>query len=254
MRLIVLGSGTAIPLNYMASPSLALTIDGRLILLDMGPGTLRQMARAGLNHENIEKVFLTHFHPDHTADIVHFLFTTKNPSTISKRAPFSISGARGLNSFIAGLQAAFGQWLTLPPGLMNLEEFNAGEMTKKDYPGFKVIAGPTEHTEASLAYRIENRAGKSIVYSGDTGYCETIIELARGSDLLVLEASFPEGCEVEGHLTPSQAGQIASLAGVNLLLLVHFYPECLRSEIVAQCRLNYSGELILGSDLLEIVV
>ena len=252
MKLHVLGSGTAIPLNYRASPSLAVQIDGHLILLDIGPGTLRQLARIGLNHEGIERIFLTHFHPDHTADLVHFLFATKNPSTVRSRAPFSINGARGLTGFIARLQAAYGQWLTPPPGIMTLEEFNVGETTERDYPEFRLIAGPTDHTPASLAYRLENRSGKSIVYSGDTGYCDTIIELARGADLLVLEASFPDGKEVVGHLTPSQAGRIAALAGVELLMLIHFYPECLESDITEQCRRHYRGELILGSDLLEI--
>ncbi|MBW2615942.1 MAG: MBL fold metallo-hydrolase, partial [Deltaproteobacteria bacterium] len=66
MELIILGSGTAIPLNHRASPSLALVIDGQLILFDMGPGTLRQLTKAGLNHEDIRRVFITHFHPDHT--------------------------------------------------------------------------------------------------------------------------------------------------------------------------------------------
>ncbi len=254
MNFILLGSGTAIPLSYRSSPALALNIDGHLILLDMGPGTLRQLARAGVDHTGIEKVFLTHFHPDHTADIAHFLFVTKNPSIIGRRAPFSINAAHGLNIFIARLQATYGEWLTLPSGLMNLEEFATEKITTHDYSGFRVISGPTEHTDTSLAYRVEDRFGKSIVYSGDTGYCDTLIELARGADLLILEASFPDGYRVEGHLTPSEAGRIATLAGVNLLVLTHFYPECLRSEITSQCRRNYKGELVLGSDLLEIQV
>ena len=68
----------------------------------------------------------------------------------------------------------------------------------------------------------------------------------------ILDCSFPDGDEVEGHLTPSQAGKIASLAGVNKLLLVHFYPEVLATDIAKQCRRTYAGELILGSDLLHL--
>jgi ribonuclease BN (tRNA processing enzyme) len=95
-------------------------------------------------------------------------------------------------------------------------------------------------------------SGKSFVYSGDTGPCSEIVDLARGTDLLILECSFPDGDDLEGHLTPSQAGQIARSAGVNKLLLVHFYPEVLATDVAKQCRRTYAGELILGRDLLHL--
>ena len=80
------------------------------------------------------------------------------------------------------------------------------------------------------------------------------VDLAEGADLLVLESSFPDGEEVEGHLTPSQAGHIATLAGVERLVLIHFYPECLHTDIAAQAGKSYGGELILGSDFLSLTV
>jgi ribonuclease BN (tRNA processing enzyme) len=89
-----------------------------------------------------------------------------------------------------------------------------------------------------------------VVYSGDTGFCDAVVELAQGADLLILESSFPDGEACDGHLTPSLAGRMATLAGVERLVLIHFYPECLRTDITAQCRRTYGGELILGEDLL----
>lgn len=252
MELIILGSGTGIPLNNRASPSLALIIEGEPILFDMGPGTLRQLTRAGLNHELIGRIFFTHFHPDHTADIIHLLFATRNPSILKRRKPFVITGPFGLKEFIRRLNIAYPGWICLPPELMEIQELDPRGMDRRDFPNFKIVSGPTNHTDNSLAYRIETQTGKSLVYSGDTGFCGDVAELATGSDLLILESSFPEGEEVEGHLTPSQAGRLASLAGVNRLLLIHFYPECLRTDIAAQCRRTYRGELILGSDLLHV--
>jgi ribonuclease BN (tRNA processing enzyme) len=105
-----------------------------------------------------------------------------------------------------------------------------------------------------VAYRLEDPAGKSAVYSGDTGFCEEVVQLARGANLLILEASFPDGQEVEGHLTPSQAGRMASLATVERLVLTHFYPECLATDIAAQCRKTYGGPLTLATDFLRIRV
>jgi ribonuclease BN (tRNA processing enzyme) len=59
---------------------------------------------------------------------------------------------------------------------------------------------------------------------------------------------------MEAHLTPSLAGRIATLARARKLLLVHFYPEVLRSDIVSQCRKTFDGELVLGRDLLHLAV
>ena len=252
MELIILGSGTAIPLNHRASPSLALVIDGQLILFDMGPGTLRHLTKAGLNHKEIRRIFITHFHPDHTAGLIHFLFTTKSPSILKKRDPFVIAGALGLKEFIKRLQEAYSDWLNLPTEIMKIEELDVNQSNIMNYPGFRITAQPVNHTPESLAYRVEDQQGKSFVYSGDTGFCEELVDLAKGTDLLILESSFPDGEEVEGHLTPSQAGRIATLANVNRLILIHFYPECLTTDIAAQCRKSYGGELILGSDLLHL--
>ncbi len=252
MELIILGSGTTIPLNHRASPSLAIVIDGQLILFDMGPGTLRQLTKGGLNHEDITRVFITHFHPDHTAGLIHFLFTTKNPSILEKRGPFVITGALGLKEFINRLQEAYSDWLNLPAEIMKIEEFDVHQSNVMNYPGFKIIAQPVRHTSESLAYRVEDQQGKSIVYSGDSGFCDGLVDVANGTDLLVLESSFPDGKEVEGHLTPSQAGHIATLANAKRLVLIHFYPECLATDITAQCRKSYKGELIMGSDLLHL--
>lgn len=254
MELIILGSGTAIPLNHRASPSLALVIEGQLILFDIGPGTLRQLTRAGLNHEDIARIFITHFHPDHTAGLIHFLFTTKSPSILKKRDPFVIAGARGLKEFIKRLQSAYDNWLNLPPEIMKIEELDVHQKIVIDYPGFRIIARPVRHTPESLAYRVEDQHGKNVVYSGDTGFCEELVDLAKGTDLLILESSFPDGEGVEGHLTPSQAGHIASLANVNRLVLIHFYPECLATDITAQCRKSYREKLTLGSDLLHLYI
>jgi ribonuclease BN (tRNA processing enzyme) len=254
MELIILGSGTEIPLSHRASPSFALMVEDELILFDIGPGTLRQLAVAGLNHGRIRRVFITHFHPDHTADLVHLLFATKNPTLIHKRGPFTITGPTGTREFIQHLKMAYPEWISLPPEIMEIQELDPRQRILKNYPKFKLSTGPANHTSNSIAYKVESRTGKSLVYSGDTAFSEDIIKLAAGSDLLILEASFPDGKDVEGHLTPSLAGHMASLAGVKRLVLTHFYPECLETDIAAQCRTTYKGELILGRDLLQIRV
>jgi len=165
-----------------------------------------------------------------------------------------VTGPPGTRRLIESLQAAYPNWLTLPPDMMGIEELEMGQNVRRDCGSFTVITTPAEHTPGSLAYRVQDRKGKAMVYSGDTGFCDGVVDLARGADLLILECAFPDGEECDGHLTPSLAGRMATLAGVGRLLLIHFYPECLQTDVAAQCRRTYRGELILGEDLLPIRV
>lgn len=254
MQLIILGSGTAMPLADRASPSLVLLGGNGPILFDMGPGSLRQVSRIGLKFSDLRHIFLTHFHPDHTADLVHFLFATRNPTVLEKRAPFRVSGPRGLADFLQGLRKAYGKWVQIPPGLMTVEERDTEKRETVNYGNLTIISQPVEHTSQSLAYRVEGPEGLDFVYSGDTGFCEEIVDLSRGVDLLILEASFPDGKEVEGHLTPSLAGRVATLAQARRLALLHFYPEVLATDIVHQCRKTYKGSLILCRDLMSLSI
>ena len=254
MKITILGSGTAIPMKDRGSPSLAAFVDDRPVLFDMGPGTLRQLARLGISHVKIRDICLTHFHPDHTADLIHFLFATHNPTGLQKRSPFTVYGPAGLSGFIRTLQRAYPKWLNIPEEIMRIQELGTNGNDEWDHGSFRIKTASSNHTPDSLAYRIEDREGKRVVFSGDTGFCDDIIQLAKGAELLIIEAAFPDGHAVEGHLTPSLAGRMAHLAKVKRLVLTHFYPECLKTDIAAQCRKTWDGELTLGEDLLQIRV
>ncbi len=254
MELIILGSGTAIPLADRASPSVAIFIEDQFLLMDIGPGTVRQLAVAGLNHEDIDYIAISHFHPDHTADLIHLIFATRHPPVLEKRKPFTVIGPKGFRGFLEGLKKPYGTWLDLPVGLMEIEELHTDTKDRRQFKGFTLLSAPLRHTGQSIGFRIEDHSGNSLIYSGDTGYCEELVDLARGAGLLILESSFPEGQAVEGHLTPSQAGEIATRAGVTRLVLTHFYPECLQSDIEGQCRKAYQGELILATDFMRLKV
>jgi ribonuclease BN (tRNA processing enzyme) len=254
MEIIILGSGTAVPLAERASPSIAVFIETTFLLLDIGPGTVRQLAIAGLKHENIDYVAISHFHPDHTADLIHLIFATRHPPVLKKRKPFTIIGPKGFSGFLEGLKRPYGTWLDLPAGLMEIEEMNTGARDRRQFKEFTLLSAPLRHTSQSIGFRIEDDSGNIMVYSGDTGYCEGLVDLARDADLLILESSFPDDQEVEGHLTPSLAGEIAADSGAKKLVLTHFYPECLESDIEGQCRRTYQGELVLAADLSHLTV
>lgn len=254
MKIVIVGSGTGVPLIDRGSPCILLMAAGEYTLFDLGPGALRQLLRIGIEHQRIDRVFFTHFHPDHTSDLVHLLFATRNPRVREARKPFLLSGARGLSEFLRKLQKSYGKWLRLPERLVEVDELETAKPDRRDFKGFRVFSQPLRHTSNSLAYRVEEDPGASIVYSGDTGYSEELVEFSMYADLLILECSFPEQDKVDSHLTPALAGRIAARAKAKKLLLVHLYPEVLGSDIPGQCRREYDGELVIGRDLLQLEV
>ena len=138
---------------------------------------------------------------------------------------------------------------------MRAEELDAADLDQRTLPGFEVLSLPVPHTSRSLAFRVgASSSGTSFVYTGDTGFAPELAEFAKDCDVLISECSFPEGEGVEGHLTPSEAGRMATLAGARKLVLVHFYPEVLATDIVSQCRKTFEGELVLGRDFLHLAV
>jgi len=251
MELIVVGSGTGVPSLKRGSPGYGLRAGGRLVFLDLGPGVLRAMLRYDLNFSEIDVLALTHLHPDHVADLVPFLFATRYALGYSRKEPFHLLAARGFSAFYGHLKKAFGGWVEPPPGLMQLHELDPQGREEVVFEEMVIKSAATNHTDHSLAYRVEAE-GKALVYSGDTDESDSLVELAKGADLLVLECANP--FKVPGHLTPPEAGRLAARAGVPRLVLSHFYPPCDEVDIVALAATEFSGEIIKAEDGMRVVV
>ncbi len=251
MKLTVLGSGTSVPRPDRGSPGYVVEAEGRVIMLDLGPGSLRQLTAAGYAHDRVDAVSFSHFHPDHCADLVHFLFAAKYGPGYARARPVRMIGPTGLKNLHRALVQAFGQWMEPEPGTVEWIEIPADQPQSIEILDGILRPGPVEHTPGALAWRVE-ATGRSLVYSGDTDWSIELISLSRGADLLVIEAACPEGRKVEGHLMPSEAARIAAQAGVGRLLLTHFYPECDPVEAVTHARKHYDGPVEAAIDLMVV--
>ena len=89
-----------------------------------------------------------------------------------------------------------------------------------------------------------------MVYSGDTDWSDSLIDLARGADLIILEASNP--FKVAGHLTPEEAGRLAEMAGVPRLVLTHIYPPGDAVDLVEEAGRSFTGEITIAEDGLRL--
>ena len=213
---------------------------------------MRRLLEVGVTIDQLSYIFFSHLHPDHTGEIVTFLFATKYPDTYRRRKPFTIVAAKGFVDFYERLKSAYGEWIELAPGLMDITELDTKERDHLDFGQFDVDTLPMDHTDKSLAYRITAPDNRSVVYSGDTDLCDNLVTLAKGVDVLICESALPDEMKVPGHLTPSLAGQIATRAGVKKLVLTHFYPECDGVDVAKECQKTYQGPLVLAEDLMEI--
>ena len=250
----ILGSGTCVPSLERSSCSVMIAVGDARLLFDSGPGTMRRLLKANTTIFEVDYIFYSHFHPDHSAELVPFLFSTKYPDMEQRQSVLSIIAGSGFTEFFAGLKRVYGKWIELDPGLMQIIEMSNQSADVRRMKGFAVQSAPVEHNPESIAYRITSPGGFSVVYSGDTDYSENLIELSKDADILICESALPDDLRLKGHLTPSLAGDIASRAVVKKLILTHFYPECDQTDIALECRKTYEGPLVLAEDLMRIEV
>lgn len=248
MRLSILGSGTCVPYHRRGSSSYALRLPESTILLDCGNGATWKLGMVGINYLEIDHILVTHFHPDHTSDLIPFLFATKYSYGSTREKQLHLWGPPGFISFFSALKEAYGDWIA--PKELIVNDIETAELQLED---FILRSAQTLHTENSLAYRIDSE-GKSIVYTGDTAYSESLVKLAEKTDILLIECSMPDELEAEGHLTPAGVSRIANESRAKKIILTHLYPACDERDILAQIRNQTHTDVVLAEDLLEITV
>jgi ribonuclease BN (tRNA processing enzyme) len=249
-ELIVIGSGTGIPSLRRGAPGLIVLSDRTRFLIDSGSGTLRRMLEVGVTYRDPDLLLYTHIHPDHVSDLVPIIFASKYGDQPREKELLCVGGP-GFRSYFEKLRNLYGSWIEPRSYTLTVKEISQETLVYRDV---RILSSPMAHIPESVGYRIEFKDGRSIAISGDTDYCQSVVDLASEVDLLVLECSFPDNKKVEGHLTPSLAGRIGIESRCKKLLLIHLYPLCDQFDILDQCRQVYPGEIILGEDLMRIKI
>lgn len=253
-KVTILGSGTCVPSLVRSSCAVLMTCGSDNLLFDVGSGTIRRLLEAGVSIYDVTHIFLSHFHPDHTGELASFLFSTKYAGGSRGGRPLTLVGGPGLGGFFSKLRSVYGSWVDLADGGVRVVELGGPDGVRYSTGPVTVVAAPTVHREESLAFRVTAASGTSAVYSGDTDYSDSLVALARETDLFICECSHPDEEKTAGHSTPAVAGQMASAAGVKRLVLTHFYPVCEETDIAKQCRRTYNNSLFLAEDLMTFVL
>lgn len=219
MQLIVVGSSPAWPNPGGAQSGYLVDADGRRLLLDCGAGVLARL-RESDGWPRVEAIAVTHFHLDHWADLVPWVWGALfGPGRDAPKPELWV--ARGGLDHLAHLGTHFG-WPEMFAQAFELREFDGG--TPFSAAGFEVL--PTRVLHYSLeTYGFSVRNGDAtLAYSGDSGPCDELVDVARGADVFLCEATLaqPEADGGDrGHLSVGEAVDAFERSGASRLVLTH---------------------------------
>ena len=247
MQITILGSGTGAPSLERNAAGLIVKIENKNLLFDSGPGTVRRLLEIGVTYHDIDSIFYTHFHTDHTLDLATFLFAARYAASLRTKT-LELIGPQGLERFYNALLDLYGD--VIRPQAYHVRLREVGEQSL-DFGTYRIKTMQMEHAPESLGYRIESDAG-ALVYSGDTDTCANIVKLGQAEDVLILDCSFPDEMKVKGHLVPEEAARIAGECNCKRLVLSHLYPVCEQEKLIRQAKKVFKGEVVVASDLMRL--
>jgi ribonuclease BN (tRNA processing enzyme) len=285
MRIVLLGTGTPAPSLERQSSGYLIEVGRDWLVFDHGPGAHHRLLESGRRATDVTHAFFSHLHYDHCMDYGRLVLQrwdqgagripelrVYGPPPIARmtRQLFGEDGVYGPDirariehrSSLDVFEARGGTPPRRPPQPI-VTEVQAGSVI--DGSGWKVTVGYAAHVQPCLecvAYRIDAAAG-SVCYSGDSGSCDEIVELARGCDVLIhmnhhFSGSEPSAAYRAACGNHRDNAAVARDAGVRTLVLTHLLPDLdrpgVREKALAEIREVFSGEVVWGEDLMELTV
>jgi ribonuclease Z len=275
MRVTLLGTGSPIPDPSRRGPSQIIEAGNDAILIDCGSGVVQNIIAAGVAPQSIRQVLITHHHSDHTVDLAHLLFSGWVMGWWER--PPAIFGPPGTEEFVRRLLHAYEIDINfrLAAGEQPLEklvpevtDITAGWRSEGD--GWRVGAFAVQHEPVEPAFGFRFEAGsRSVVISGDTHECDSIVSNANDTDLLIHEVYWKKGAEqrkqgatgpglarmeaIDRYHTGSDAvGRVAADANAKALVLSHIlFRGGTPDDLLDDVRRDYRGTARVGADLMS---
>jgi ribonuclease BN (tRNA processing enzyme) len=255
VRLTVLGKSPAWPDAGGACSGYLVEAGGFHLLIDCGNGVMGKM-RERIDYLELDAVVISHIHADHVLDLAPLAYGL----TLSPRQ--DVDDSEG-----APVAAPVRPLLHLPPGgtermrrlvgswgsddlidrAFVIAEYAAGEAIS--IGPLTVVPTEVPHFTKTFALTVGDGNGR-FTFSADCAPSEALIEAARGSSLLLAEATFSgdQAPEDSGHLTPEQAGGAAAAASVERLVLTHISDEYDAEAAVTRAAEEFAGPIDLAAE------
>jgi len=230
MRLTILGTGSARPVGDSAQSGVLVQSGETSILFDIGSGIAKQL-EARIGATNLSGLFVGHFHADHWIDIGPMRYRFPWAEDAPRKLPvFLPPGGRDKLDHLA---AAINERPRFFDPAFDITEYESGQ--RFQVGSITVVPHAVGHYVPAWSMDITGPDGERIVYAGDMGPSEEIIELARGAEVLILEATLETGATDDarrGHLDTAEAIDHVRRSGVVQGVLVHYWSE--RRDIIRE--------------------
>lgn len=259
VQLQILGSGGPGAAGGRASSGYLLWVDGvSRIMVDAGSGTKDQFHQTGANSDDIELVALSHFHPDHSAELPAIFWPAGGS--------FRVAGPAGAGVFpsierfldlMFGVNGAYSVMQSRLDLEITTVDTITGESSEVWSKNGVVVSGiGVPHGDVpTIAYKFEFGQTSIAFASDQNGSDPAFVDFVRGVDHLLIHMAGTEdatGVIAELHAKPSVWGEMATAAEVGNVIVSHIMsgsPELL-DESIAILRNNYAGSLVIGEDLM----
>ncbi|KAA3618212.1 MAG: MBL fold metallo-hydrolase [Calditrichaeota bacterium] len=277
-KLVLLGTGTPNPDPERSGCSVAIVVDDKSYIIDMGPGLVRQAAAMSPNWggniealtvKNLDTVFLTHLHSDHTVGFADLLLT---PWVLERDAPLKIYGPEGTKNMAEHILAAYQADIKyrlygLEPAnnqgwRIEVQEIDSGLVYRDDLVKVEAFAVTHGSWPNAFGFRFTT-PDKVIVISGDTTPSKNLEKYAQNADILLHEVyhkkswdnkpPFWKKYHKRNHTSTLELGEIAARAKPALLVLYHIlFWEGNEQDLLDEISQTYDGKVIVGADLMVI--
>jgi ribonuclease Z len=299
LRVIFLGTGGSLPTRNRNPAAIMVNREGELLLFDCGEGTQQQMMRARTGMMSLSSIFISHFHADHFLGIPGLIQTMSfmgrtEPLLIygpeGTREFTELSKAFGFFNFkyeIYGIQLKPGDILerkdyviralktehSIPSlGYALIENPRPGRFNREKAVELGIPPGPLfAELQKGNSLEVDGklvkpedvmgplRPGRTVIYSGDTRPCESILEASRNADLLIHDCSFSDEmadwAEESGHSTAGEVAALAKEARVRRLILTHISSRYTDDvDPILNDSKKIFENVIVAEDLMEIEV
>lgn len=271
-KVVLLGTGTPNAEPDRSGPAVAIIVNNTSYLIDAGPGIVRRASAAyqkgikALDFTNLKTAFITHLHSDHTVGLPDLIFT---PWVLGRNEPLELYGPPGIRSMVEHIIKAYQEDIRLrlkglepanPEGYkVNVHEIEPGMVYEDD--NIRVRAFPVKHGswKHAFGFRFES-PDRTIVISGDTIPTESLVEQAKGCDVLIhevyaqawFERKSPEWKKYHAsfHTSSLELAEIAKRIKPGLLVLYHqLLIGFTEDDLLAEIRAVYKGKVAYGHDL-----
>ena len=283
LAITLLGTGTPAPSLERQSSGYLIEVGSDLIVWDHGPGAHHRLIESGHRTIDVTHAFFTHLHYDHCMDYGRLVLQRWDqgadripdlqvfgPPPIARMTEqlFGPDGVYGPDirarvehrSSLDVFEARGGRAPRKRPA-PRVSEIHAGSVINGT--DWKITVGHAQHVQPyleCLAFRLDTREG-SICYTGDSGPSDTIVELAKGCDLLIHMNHYFSGTEPTPAYRAACGNHrdnaiIAKRAGVKTLVLTHLLAQIdlpgVREQIVHEIQQVFDGKVVWGEDLMRL--